>query len=77
MTSSVKDPNINYDLEGGLYPADMIELAVLLNSDWLYVFKKSICSKSPEVLLNLFTYVWKMYNSIKLSQFLALSKFDY
>ena len=37
-----------YDFEGGLYPADSMDLAVLLNSDWSYVFNISICSKSPE-----------------------------
>ena len=31
--SSVNDPAIIYDFEGGLYPADIMDLAVLLNSD--------------------------------------------
>ena len=29
----VKDIAIIYDFEGGLYPADIMDLAVLLNSD--------------------------------------------
>ena len=33
VASSVNDPAINYDFEGGLYPADVMDLAVLLNSD--------------------------------------------
>ena len=33
VASSVNDPAIIYDFEGGLYPADIMDLAVLLNSD--------------------------------------------
>ena len=31
--NSVNDQAIIYDFEGGLYPADIMDLAVLLNSD--------------------------------------------
>ena len=44
----MNDPSTIYDFEGGLYPADIMDLVVLLNSDWSYVFNISICSKSPE-----------------------------
>ena len=33
VASSVNDPAIIYDFDGGLYPADIMDLAVLLNSD--------------------------------------------
>ena len=33
VVSSENDPAIIYDSEGGVYPADIMALAVLLNSD--------------------------------------------
>ena len=33
VASSVNDPAIIYDFEGGLYPAAKMDLAVLVNSD--------------------------------------------
>ena len=33
VASSVNVPAVIYDFDGGLYPADIMDLAVLLNSD--------------------------------------------